>query len=70
MKEKVFIEDIANNKNRLSKVLCSLNIYSIFLEQNGKIDRIFYSDDNLHKLRSCTKSLVAMAIGIAINKKF
>lgn len=30
MKEKVFIEDIANNKSRLSKVLSSLNIDSIF----------------------------------------
>lgn len=70
MKEKVFIEDIANNKNRLSKVLSSLNIDSIFLEQSGKIDKIFYNDDNLHELRSCAKILVAMAIGIAINKKF
>ncbi len=69
MKEKVFIEDIANNKNRLSKVLSSLNIDSIFLEQSGKIDKIFYNDDNLHELRSCAKILVAMAIGIAIDKK-
>ena len=57
MKEKVFIEDIANNKNRLSKVLSSLNIDSIFLEQSGKIDKIFYNDDNLHELRSCAKIL-------------
>ena len=69
MKEKVFIEDIANNKSRLSKVLSSLNIDSIFLEQSGKIDKIFYNDDNLHELRSCAKILVAMAIGIAIDKK-
>lgn len=69
MKEKVFIEDIANNKNRLSKVLSSLNIDSIFLEQSGKIYKIFYNDDNLHELRSCAKILVAMAIGIAIDKK-
>lgn len=69
MKEKVFIEDIANNKNRLSKVLSSLNIDSIFLEQSGKIDKIFYNDDNLHELRSYAKILVAMAIGIAIDKK-
>ena len=63
MNERNFIEDIANNKNRLSKVLSSLDIDSIFLEQNGKIDKIFYDDDNLHELRKCAKILVYMAIG-------
>ena len=45
-----------------------MNIDSIFLEQAGKIDKVFYNHDNLHELRSCAKLLVAMAIGIAIDK--
>ena len=69
MKDKITIEDIQNNKDRLSKVLPSLNIDSIFLEQNGKIDKIFYNDEKLHELRSCSKLLVAMAVGIAVDKK-
>lgn len=69
MKDKITIEDIQNNKDRLSKVLPSLNIDSIFLEQNEKIDKIFYNDEKLHELRSCAKILVAMAVGIAIDKK-
>ena len=69
MKSKITIEDIQNNKDSLSKVLPSLNIDSIFLEQNGKIDKIFYNVEKLHELRSCAKILVAMAIGIAIDKK-
>lgn len=69
MKDKITIEDIQNNKDKLSKVLSSLNIDSIFLEQNEKIDKIFYNDEKLHELRSCAKILVAMAVGIAIDKK-
>lgn len=69
MKSKLSIIDIENNKNELSKILPSLNIDSIFLEQDGKIDKVFYNDDNLHELRSCAKVLVAMAIGIAIDRK-
>lgn len=69
MKSKLSIIDIENNKNELSKILPSLNIDSIFLEQDGKIDKVFYNDDNLHELRSCAKVLVAIAIGIAIDRK-
>ena len=39
-----------------------------FLEQNGEIDKVFYNDESLHELRSCSKLLVAMAVGIAIDK--
>ena len=62
------IEDIKNNVGILSKTLPSLNIDSIFVEQNGKIEKNFYKDEQLHELRSCAKLLVAMAIGIAIDK--
>ena len=63
------IKDEINNVSMLSKTLPSLNIDSIFIEQDGKIEKYFYKDEQLHELKSCSKLLVAMAIGIAINKK-
>ena len=33
-----------------------------------KTEKYFYKDEQLHELRSCSKLLVAMAIGIAIDK--
>ena len=39
------------------------------MEHDGKIDKFFYTEEKLHELRSCSKLLVAMAIGIAIDKK-
>lgn len=62
------IKDIKNNVKNLKKNLSSLNIDSIFLEKDGKLDKVFYNDECLHELRSCSKILVAMAIGIAIDK--
>lgn len=62
------IENIKNNVSELKKTLPSLNIDSIFLEKDGLVDKVFYNDECLHELRSCSKLLVAMAIGIAIDK--
>lgn len=62
------IEQIKRNVINKKKELPSLNIDSIFLEQNGKLEKIFYNEEKLHELRSCSKLLVAMAIGIAIDK--
>ncbi|MDY5875084.1 MAG: serine hydrolase, partial [Bacilli bacterium] len=62
------IEDVKNNLSILSKTLPSINIDSVFIEQNGNIEKYFYKDEQLHELRSCAKLLVAMAIGIAIDK--
>lgn len=62
------IETIKDNVSSLSKKIPSLNIDSIFLEQDGKLDKVFYNEECLHELRSCSKLLVAMAIGIAIEK--
>ena len=62
------IEEIKKKVEELSKKI-SLNIDSIFLEQNGEVDKIFFRDECLHELRSCSKLLVAMAIGIAIDRK-
>lgn len=63
------IEKIKENVDVLSKSLSSLKIDSIFIEQNDNIERIFYKNEELHELRSCSKLLVAMAIGIAIENK-
>lgn len=62
------INTIKDNIIDLSNSLGTLKIDSIFLEQNGKISEILYNDNCLHELRSCSKILVAMAIGIAIDK--
>ncbi len=62
------IESIKNNVSELKKTLPSLNIDSIFLEKDGQVDKVFYNDECLHELRSCSKLLVAMIIGIAIDK--
>lgn len=62
------IENIKNNVSELKKTLPSLNIDSIFLEKDGEVDKVFYNDECLHELRSCSKLLVAMAVGIAIDK--
>lgn len=63
------INVVKENVNKLSKRLDSLNIDSIFIEQDGKLERIFYNEEQLHELRSCAKLLVSMAIGIAIEDK-
>lgn len=62
------IEDVKNNLSILSKTLPSINIDSVFIEQNGNIEKYFYKDEQLHELRSCAKLLVAIAIGITIDK--
>ncbi|MCI8394032.1 MAG: serine hydrolase [Bacilli bacterium] len=62
------MNEIKQKIEKLKVSLPSLNIDSIFLEQDGKLDKVFYSEECLHELRSCSKLLVAMAIGIAIDK--
>ena len=63
------INKIKENIDSLSKEFGSLNIDSIFVEQDGKLDKVFYKDEQLHELRSCSKVLVAMAIGVAMEDK-
>ena len=63
------INVVKENVNTLSKRFDNLNIDSIFIEQDGKLERIFYNDEHLHELRSCAKLLVSMAIGIAVEDK-
>ena len=47
----------------------NINIDSIFIEKDEKIYKKFYKNEELHELRSCSKLLISMAIGIAIDKK-
>lgn len=63
------INVVKENISILSKRLDSLNIDSIFIEQDGKLDRVFFNEEQLHELRNCAKLLVSMAIGIAIEDK-
>ena len=68
IKNLVELGKINQNIETLSKEN-SLAIDSIFVEQNGKIDTLFYRKESLHELRSCSKCLVGLAIGIAIDRK-
>ena len=54
---------IANAKSK------QVNVDSIIVEQNGKIEECIVNNIELHECRSCGKVLVAMAYGIAINDK-
>lgn len=65
------IDEVKKNIEILSSTLSSFNIDSVYIEQNGVIDKLEYNKVNeLHELRSCAKLLVSMAIGIAISKQF
>lgn len=64
----ISIVKIEQNYKYLSELLDSLKIDSIFVEQNNKIEKTIYNGTILHELRSCSKLLVAMAVGIAIDK--
>ncbi len=63
------INKIKQNIKLISEKENGLNIDSIFIEQKDQKDIIFYKEESLHELRSCAKLLVAMAVGIAIEKK-
>lgn len=62
------INKIKENADTITKKV-GLNIDSIFIEQNNNLEKVIYTNENLHELRSCTKLLVSMAIGIAIDDK-
>lgn len=48
----------------------NVNIDSIFIEENGTLQKRVINDIELHELRSCSKLLVAFAYGLAINENF
>lgn len=45
----------------------NLSIDSLYIEENNQLEKIIDSN-NLHELRSCSKLLIALAVGIAIDK--
>ena len=63
------IDVLKNNISKLSQSLNGLNIDSVYLEKNNVIDKIFYKKEELHEVRSMSKLLVSMAVGIAIEDK-
>lgn len=60
--------DVLKLKKNIEK-MDEFNIDSIFIEENGEVNKLFYNECELHELRSCAKLLVAMAVGIAIERK-
>lgn len=60
--------DVLKLKKNIEK-MDEFNIDSIFIEENGEVNKLFYNECKLHELRSCAKLLVAMAVGIAIERK-
>lgn len=60
--------DVLKLKKNIEK-MDEFNIDSIFIEENGDVNKLFYNECKLHELRSCAKLLVAMAVGIAIERK-
>lgn len=64
----VSLDEINKNINNIKEKYPDLCIDSIFLQENGFLNKVFYHDEYLHELRSCSKILVSMAVGIAIDK--
>ena len=55
----------ADIKNRIDEF--GLSIDSLYIQNKSDLN-IIIDFENLHELRSCSKLLVAMAMGIAIEK--
>lgn len=46
-----------------------MKIDSVFIERGGATTKKFYTSEQLHELRSCSKLLTAMAVGIAMERQ-
>jgi len=65
------LNEILKKKEKVfSKFGENVNIDSVMLESNGKVESHFFKEDDLHEMRSVSKVLVALAFGIAIDRKF
>lgn len=62
----ISINSFIENKNRIPK---AINIDSVFIEQDGIIEHHYFQQEGLHLLRSVSKTITAMAVGIAIEKR-
>ena len=64
------IEEILKNKERVfNKNGESVNIDSVMIFDNGKVEQHFYHADDLHEMRSLSKVVLALAIGVAVEEK-
>lgn len=64
------IEQIKELKeNTFTSSIQNVNIDSIMLYDKNEIQTHFYKEDGLHEMRSISKVLIALAYGIAIDKK-
>ncbi len=63
------INKITENIIKLKSKFNTLNVDSIYIQQNDKLDVLVYDKENqLHELRSCSKLIVAMAIMMIIKE--
>lgn len=60
---------LMENKDAFEEKFGKLNIDNILIEQDNIIDVINFKENNLHCLRSASKLITAIAMGIAIDKK-
>lgn len=65
------INNIKNNYYKLKKQGLSLNIDSIYIEKNNELYKVVYTSNNelLHQLRSCSKLLISLAVGILVDRE-
>jgi len=67
--EVLFNRILENKENVFNKNNENVKIDSILIENNGQIFSHFYKEDDLHEMRSLSKILVALAYGIALDRK-
>ena len=65
----IILKDVLYNYDIRCNKLGDLDIDSIIIENNGNLESKYFKDEVLHELRSCSKLLVAMAVGIVIENK-
>ena len=63
------IEDFIKNLEKLSINGKQVDIDSVYIEQNGHLSKHYFTTEQLHRIRSCSKLLVAMAVGLAIEQR-
>lgn len=64
----ITIKDFIENKDKLSRDR-TVNVDSVFIQNGNSIEKHFFIQEKLHKMRSTSKIVVAMAVGIAIANK-
>ena len=67
------MELIERIKQQKEKIFTStgenVKIDSIMIDDNGLLSSYFYNPDSLHEMRSISKVMIALAYGIAIDRK-